>query len=392
MTDSAPQGRNARQGSRRRGRDEGSVYQRASDGRWVGSVHVGYRDGKRIRKTVYGKTRTEAAAKLRAAQTAAAQGTLIHDERRTVEDYLTWWIDEVVPGTVKPTTEDGYRYMVNRYVVPAIGKVKLAKLSPLQVQEMLTGMERRGLSAATRRQTRAILRQALSQAERFELVRRNAAAQTEAPRGQVHRIDDALTQDQARALLDAAKGQPVEPLVVVALSLGLRRGEVLALRWENVDLDAGTLTVAATLTRRTGHGLVESSPKTARSRRTLPLPQTCIRALRDQRRAQAALKLAAGPIWQGDGHVFTTPIGTPIDPRNLTSEFHRLTEEAGLGARRFHALRHSAATLMLAQGVPLAVISDVLGHASYAITADVYARVGEELKSEAAAAMDVALG
>lgn len=382
----------ARTSNRRRGRDEGSVYQRKSDKRWVGSVHVGYSDGKRIRKTVYGKTRAEAAAKLRAAQTAAAQGTLIHDERRTVEDYLTWWIDEVVPGSVKPTTEDGYRYMVRRYVVPAIGNLKLAKLSPLHVQEMLTAMERRGLSAATRRQTRAILRRALNHAERFELVHRNAAAQTEAPRGEVHRIDDALTRDEARALLDAAHGDPIEPLVVVALTLGLRRGEVLALRWENVDLEAGTLIVAATLTRRTGHGLVESSPKTARSRRTLPLPQTCIRALRDQRRAQAALQLSAGPDWQGDGHVFTTPIGTPIDPRNLTTEFHRITTKAGLGPRRFHALRHSAATLMLAQGVPLAVISDVLGHASYAITADVYARVGEELKHEAAAAMDVALG
>jgi integrase len=378
--------------SRRRGRDEGSVYQRESDGRWVGSVHIGYRDGKRIRKTVYGRTRSEAAAKLRAAQAAVAQGTLVHDERRTVEDYLTWWIDTVVPGTVKPTTEDGYRQILRLYVTPAVGKVKLAKLSPLHVQEMLSGMERRGLSAATRRQTRAILRRALGHAERFELVHRNAAAQTEAPRGVAHRIDDALTRDEARSLLDAAKGDPFESLVIVALSLGLRRGEVLALRWENVDLDAGTLTVAATLTRRRGHGLVESSPKTARSRRTLPLPQTCIRALREQKRTQAAAQLAAGPDWQGEGHVFTTPIGTPIDPRNLTTEFHRICTKAGLGQRRFHALRHSAATLMLAQGVPLAVISDVLGHASYAITADVYARVGEELKSEAAAAMDLALG
>ena len=377
---------------RRRGRDEGSIYQRKSDGRWVGSVHVGYSDGKRIRKTVYGKTRTEAAAKLRAAQTAAAQGTLIHDERRTVEDYLAWWIDNVVPGTVKDTTMDGYRQIIRLYITPAVGKVKLAKLTPLHVQEMLSRMERRGLSAATRRQTRAILRRALGQAERFELIHRNAAAQTEAPRGVAHRIDDALTQNEARALLAAAKGDPFEPLVIVALSLGLRRGEVLALRWDNVDLDAGTLTVAATLTRRRGHGLVESTPKTARSRRTLPLPQTCIRALRDQRRAQATVKLSAGPDWQGQGHVFTTPIGTPVDPRNLTTEFHRICVQAGLGPRRFHALRHSAATLMLAQGVPLAVISDVLGHASYAITADVYARVGEELKSEAAAAMDVALG
>lgn len=377
--------------SRRRGRDEGSVYQRKSDGRWVGSVHVGYRDGKRIRKTVYGNTRAEAAAKLRAAQTAAAQGTLVHDERRTVEDYLTWWIDEVVPGTVKDTTMDGYRQILRLYVIPAIGKVKLAKLSPLHVQEMLSGMERRGLSATSRRHARAVLRRALNHAERFELVHRNAAAQTEAPRGQVHRIDDALTQEEARALLEAAAGDPLEPIVRVALSLGLRKGETLALKWSNIDLDAGTLTVAATIRRRTGHGLVETSPKTARSRRTLPLPRTCIDSLRAHRTAQLQDRLAVGSAWVDGDYVFTSPIGTPIDPSNLNTKFRALCTRAGIGPRRFHALRHSAATLMLGQGVPLAVISDVLGHASYAITADVYARVGDELKSEAAAAMDAVL-
>lgn len=378
--------------TRRRGPQEGSIYRRKSDGRWVGSIHLGYSDGKRNRKTVYGRTRAEVADKLRSLQAAAAQGTLVHDERRTVEDYLNWWLDTVLPGSVKDTTADGYRYMTNRYVVPALGRVKLAKLTPLHVAEMLAEMERRGLSPATRRQTRSILRRALNHAERFGLVSRNAAAQTDVPRGVSNRIDDALTKEEARALLGAAKGTPIEPLVVVTLSLGLRKGEALALRWSNVDLDAGTLTVAATLTRRVGHGLVESTPKTARSRRTLPLPRTCIEALRTQRRLQNELRLAAGPRWRGEGHVFTTPIGTPIDPRNLTTEFHALCEEAGLGRRRFHALRHSAATLMLAQGVPLAVISDVLGHASYAITADVYAKVSDDLKHEAAAAMDAALG
>lgn len=324
--------------------------------------------------------------------TANETDASIHDERRTTNDYLNWWLDNVLPGSVKDSTADGYRYIIGRYITPAVGKVRLAKLSPLHVQEMLTDMERRGLSVATRRQARAILRRALNHAERFEMVHRNAAAQTEAPRGSTHRIDDALTQDEARALISAVKGQPLECIVTVALSLGLRKGEALALRWQNIDLEAGTLTVAATLSRRVGHGLIESDPKTARSRRTLPLPQTCVGALREHRRTQAAARLAAGPSWRGEGHVFTTPIGTPIDPRNLTTQFHGLCERAGIGRRRFHALRHSAATLMLAQGVPLAVISDVLGHASYAITADVYARVGEELRTEASRAMDAVFG
>lgn len=130
----------------------------------------------------------------------------------------------------------------------------------------------------------------------------------------------------------------------MALSLGLCKGEALALRWSNIDMEAGTLTVAATLSRRVGHGLVESTPKTARSARTLPLQRTCLESLRAHRRTQAAAQLQAGESWRGEGHVFTTPIGTPIDPRNLTTHFHRLCVDAGIGKRRFHSLRHSAAT------------------------------------------------
>lgn len=381
-----------KRGTRRRGRDEGSIYQRASDGRWVGSVHVGYDAGKRQRRTVYGRTRAEVAEKVRKLQTAIAQGTYIHDDRRTVADYLAWWLSDVIPGTVKDRTADSYAQMVRLYISPAIGRVRLSQLAPVHVQQLMTDLERRGLAVSTRRRVRAVLRRALTYAGRFELVHRNAAAQTEPPRGDDHRIDDALTQDEARALLTAAQGHPLEAVVTVALSLGLRKGETLALRWDHVDLDAGTLTVAATLQRRTGHGLVETSPKSARSNRTLPLPATCVRALREQRARQAEQRLAAGPMWEGTGHVFTTATGNPLDPDNLNRSFRKLCAEAGIGHRRFHALRHSAATLMLAQGVPLAVISNTLGHSSYAITADVYARVGRELQQQAADAMDAALG
>lgn len=377
---------------KRRGRDEGSIYHRASDDRWVGSVHLGYVDGKRVRKTVYGRTRTEAAEKLRKIQTELDRGTYVHDDQQTTEAYLQWWLTNVLNGTVKDKTADGYRYMIEHYIVPSIGSVKLAKLSPLDVQGLLTGLENRNLSAATRRQVRAILRRALTHAERFELVHRNAAALTEAPRGVTHRIDDALDLDEARRLLNAVEGHPLEALVTVALCLGLRKGEILALKWSNVDLVIGTLTVSATLSRRTGHGLVETEPKTERSRRTVPLPEVCIRVLKEHRLSQLETRLAAGDAWADGDYIFTTPIGTPIDPRNLTTDFHALTEKAGLGRRRFHALRHSAASLMLAQDVPLSTISTILGHASYAITADVYARVDDSLKQRAALAMDAALG
>lgn len=251
-----------------------------------------------------------------------------------------------------------------------------------------------------------MLSRALAYAERNDLVRRNAAKLSEPPAGVNHRLDDTLTLDEARALIAAAKGDPNMPLkgdalrsqqqletvVTVALTLGLRKGELLGLRWRHVDLDAGTLTVATTLQYRRGQGLVESTPKTARSARTVALPQTCVRALEQHRRRQAAARLAAGAAWVDEDYVFTTSVGTPIDPQNLLRSFQRLCETAGIGRRRFHALRHSAATLMLAQGVPLAVISNVLGHSGIAITADVYARVGAELHQQAADAMDAVFG
>jgi integrase len=282
--------------------------------------------------------------------------------------------------------------MLNRYVLPGIDHVQLAKLGPQHVQAIMRGLEGRGLSAATRRQARAILRRALRDAERWGFVTRNAAALVNAPRSEASKLDDVLSLDEARALLDTARGTRLEALVTVVLAIGLRKGEALALRWEDVDTDAGTLTVRGTLKRRPGVGLVLDTPKTERGRRTIPLPTICLTVLRDHRRRQLEDRLAAGELWQDRGHIFATPVGTPVDPDNLTKQFHALCEQAGIARRRFHALRHSAATLMLAMGTPLEVISKTLGHAGYAITADVYARVVPQLQREAAEAMDRALG
>jgi len=370
----------------RRGHGEGSIHKRA-DGRWAATIDLVWENGKRRRKSLYGKTRADVAERLRQLQQQSAQGLPLPDERRRVADYLEWWATDVLPGTVKESTADGYRYMLDRYVVPHVGRVTLAKLGPQHVQSMLRSLEADGLAPA-RRQARAILRRALGHAERWGFVARNAAALVDAPGLNGSKIDDVLSVDEAHALLRAAAGTPHEALVSVALAVGLRRGEALALRWDDLDLERGNLTVRATLKRRPGKGLILDTPKTARGRRTIPLPGVSVTALRDHRRAQAAKRLAAGPEWRDTGHVFATPIGTPLDPDNLTKHFHALCDRAGIPRRRFHALRHSAATLMLAAGTPLEVISKTLGHAGYAITADVYARVVPELQREAADAMN----
>jgi integrase len=377
--------------SARRGHGEGSIHRR-SDGRWCGVIDLGWHDGKRKRKYIYGKTRRDVVEKMTSASHANVKGLPLPDERRTTGNYLEWWVQEVVPGTVKVQTEHGYARVIRAYVIPHVGRVPLARLGPQHVQSMLRTLEHRGLSPRTRQYARAVLRRALGQAERWGLVSRNAAALVDAPKQTPVKIDDALDLDEARSLLRASRGHRLEALVRLALSVGLRKGEALALRWDAIDLDQGRLSVVATIDRVRGGGLVIGEPKTARSRRTVPLPGVCLEALREHRRRQVGERLSAGPAWHEDDFVFTTPIGTPLDGRNVTRWFHELCAKAQIERRRFHALRHSAATLMLAQGVPLEVISRTLGHAGYAITADVYAHVGEALLRSGADAMDRALG
>jgi integrase len=383
--------------SGRRGHGEGSIHKR-SDGRWAATIDLGRENGKRKRKTVYAATREKVATKLRERQSQLAQGLPLPDERRTTGEYLTWWAKEVLPGTVKESTAYGYRSVLDRNVVPHVGHVRLAKLSPAHVQAMMRALESAGLAPQTRRNARMVLRRALGYAVRWGLLVRNTAALVDCPRGTPPNLADALSAEEAQRLLVVAREDRLGAIVTVALTMGLRRGEILGLRWRNIDFDARTLTVDATLKRvvgagkgRAGTGLVLDQPKTDRAVRTVAIPVCCIEALREHRRRQLAERLAAGSNWHDDGFVFTTSLGRPIDPDNLARTWHRLCDASGTGRRRFHALRHTAATLMLAEGTALEVISRTLGHASYAITADVYAHVGQDVQRRAAEAMDRAL-
>jgi integrase len=276
-------------------------------------------------------------------------------------------------------------------VQPYIGGVRLAQLAPAHVRTMLAGLESAGYSANTRRLARSVLRRALGLAERDGLVVRNVAALTDGPSVAGTRLDDALDAAQAARVLEIAIGDRLEALACLVLTLGLRRGEALGLRWTDLDLDAKTLTVERTLTRVPGQGLVTTSPKTATGARTVPLVSNTALALREHRRRQAEERLRVGPVWQENGWVFTTPLGMPLDSRNALRWWHSLCERAGLGRRRFHASRHTAATLLLDRGAPLEVVSAILGHASLAITADVYARVTLDAKRRALEALSDAV-
>ena len=339
-------------------------------------------DGKRIRRKVRARTKAQVIAKLDAMKADVRSATPVVDGRRTTADYLRWWLGDVLPGTVKGSTAIDYAWVVEHYVIPYVGTVPLAKLAPSHVQRMLRSLEDQGKSPRTRQYARAVLRRALAYAQRWDLVSRNSAALVDGPRNIGTHLDDTMTLQQAKAVVAAASGDPYEAIAVLVLRLGLRRGEALALRWQDVDLDSGELHIRGTLKRVSGVGLVRDLPKTTASQRTLPLPETCLDALH-QRRAIQTSELAALPAHQPSGFVFTTPLDTAIDPRNLSRWWDRLCAKAGIGHHRFHSTRHTAATLLLDEGIPLEIVSAILGHASISITADVYAKVTSDAKRRA---------
>lgn len=303
-----------------------------------------------------------------------------------------------MPGRVKDSTLTGYRWMIRKHVIPRIGSVPLGKLTPGHVETMLRQMEVQGLSAASRRQARVILGRALSTAERSGDVGRNVARLTEAPRSDRVRVGDSLSAEEARAVLSAASGERNELLAHLVLRLGLRQGEALALRWADVSIDLpgnSELSIEHSLKRRPkseGGGWYLDTLKSSASRRVLPLGDSLAVRFRSHRRAQLEERIQLGPVREDHDFVFCSAVGTPLEARNVLRWWHSLTERAGVGRRRFHASRHTAATLLLDAGEPLERVSALLGHSSYAVTADVYASVTARARREALSSLDAVLG
>jgi integrase len=279
---------------------------------------------------------------------------------------------------------------VRLYLEPALGHVKLKQLTPEHVGDWMRDMGERGLSANTRRLSRAVLRRSLRVAEMQGLVARNVAAIADGPK---HDRAEArsLTVEQATVLLAAASKHRLHAAVVVMVGLGLRRGEVLGLSWGDLDLDsaAPTAHIRRQLQRVPGRGQELVALKTARSRRDVMLPEFVASALRAHRRRQVAERIKAGPAWHSEHDlVFTTPSGSPQDGRNLNRVVSQIATEAGLGHWHPHELRHSAVSLLLAAKVPLEIISEMVGHSSIRVTKDVYGHLEDRQRAVAAAAMD----
>ena len=366
---------------RRRGNGEGSIYQRAN-GTWAGIVSLP--DARR--RTVYGRTREDVRRKLAGLVRAQDEGTLTDARGETVSEFLDQWLAETVKRSVRRWTYVGYEVHVRLHIKPLLGRVLLDKLTPLHVQSLLNRKLESGLSPKSVRAIRGTLRTALNHAMKWGMVARNAAALVDGPRVERFEIEP-FTPDEARLFLASIKGDRLEALYSVALTMGLRQGEALGLRWQDVDLDVGCIRVNRQLQRVDGElQLVEL--KTKSSRRTLVMPASIVAGLHEHRSRQSEERESAKATWQDFDLVFTAPNGRPLEGTTVSRQFHLHLHRAGLAQRRFHDLRHSCATLLLVQGVSPRVVMEVLGHSEIAITMDTYSHVIPELRRDAAERMN----
>lgn len=373
----------------KRANGEGSLYRRPN-GDWVACLDMGWSsDGRRLRRYVSARTKTEASRRLRELQSQRERGQLPRSSPPTVTQWFETYLSEVARKKVRPSTYARYRGDVERHIVPTIGRIRIDRLQPADLTRLYNQKTTEGLSPTSVRHLHAVIRRALTIACRWQLITTNVASLVEPPSATRTEIDP-LTQTEARQLLAALSADPMRARWEVAL-LGLRQGEALGLAWEDVDLDRRTLTVRRALQRQKGAGLVFTEPKTARSRRTIPLPEPLVASLRAHRASQAEQRLLAGSVWRGSDCVFTTELGSPIDPRSDWAAFKKLLTTAGLRDVRLHDLRHTAASLLLLQGVSPRVVMEILGHSQIALTMNTYSHVAPELQVQAMSSMSEAL-
>lgn len=379
----------------------GSIRRRGK-GSWEVTVDLG-RDpstGRRRRRFVNVRgTKKEAERVLAEALHQRDTGIDIHPGKITVAEYLRRWLQDYAAHNVAPSTLARYTGIVEHHLITTIGSVRLRDLRPAHIQAaygrfLAAGGRRdgsaKGLSPRTVLHHHRLLHEALSYAVQWQLLASNPADAVAPPRPTATEMR-ALDSEEAERLLDVARETVLYPFVHVALRTGARLGELLALRWSDIDLDAATVQIARTVKRISGQGLVFGTPKTHRSRRSVALSADTVAVLRKHRRSQVEHRLSVGPGYENQGLVFASPTGQPLDDSNLRRAFQRLVKEAGLAPLRVHDLRHTAATLMLRASVHPKIVSEMLGHANVGITLDTYSHVTPTMQREAAEAMDAIL-
>jgi len=379
----------------RRGRGEDSIYERRTqDGRkvYAGMVSLGSGpNGKRVRQSVSGASKAEVRAKLKEIHRNVDAGLDVGQASQTVGAWLAKWLQQLEDGQKRRSnTLRRYGSLVRVHLIPGLGNHRLDKLSRVHVDDLLT-RKLGELQPRTVHHLRAVLRTALNRAMRDGLVLRNAAALTD-PVEVPKTPRRSLSVDEARALLRAAEGERLEALYALTLNVGLRIGEGLALRWRDANLDAGRLSVVYNLQRVRGKLDPCVEPKTDQSRRTVSLPPAVVQVLMDHRARQRKEKLRHLPLWQESDLIFTSQIGSPLDPNDVSRGFQEFLTRKGLPKVRFHDLRHSALSIMASLGVLPHELMTIAGHSKIATTMEIYVDTKDEAKDAAAVKMGLALG
>ncbi|WP_443053273.1 site-specific integrase [Streptomyces sp. IBSBF 3010] len=390
----------------KRGNGEGSIYPYKNG--YAAYVWVTKPDGKRARKYAYGKTREEVHDKWIRLHAEAKKGP-VATSTPTLGAYLARWLKEVVEPDLKPKTAETYAMHVRLYLAPGLGTKRLDKLTVRDVRTWVNKLldecqccaqgkdARRDKprccatgdccgqipSRRTVQDARAVLRSALTNAMTEELITKNVAGLVKVRSGRKAKRNP-WSVEEARQFLEAARTvcDPLYPAYVLILVLGFRRGEVLGLTWENVDLEAGEVSVQLQL-QRIRRRLVHDETKTEASSATLPLPQICVAALQLRRKEQEAAKQAAGKLWSDSGFVFTTRYGTPIEPRNFNRSFTDRSAKAGVRRIRLHDTRHTCGSLLAALDVHPRIAMQILRHSKIAVTMEVYTHVPSEATRKA---------
>ncbi|MFD8284987.1 tyrosine recombinase XerC [Streptomyces solisilvae] len=392
--------------SGKRGNGEGSIYPYKNG--FAAYAWVTTPDGRKKRKYVYGKTRTEVHDKWIKLHAEAKKGP-VATSTPTLEQYLTYWLREVVEPDLKPKTAETYAMHVRLYIAPGIGQKRIDKLTVRDVRtwvnELLEQCQCCAQGKDARREeprccavgrccdqvpsrrtvqdSRAVLRSALTNAMTEELISKNVAGLVKVRSARKVKRDP-WSVEEARKFLEAASTarDPLYAAYVLILVLGFRRGEVLGLTWQNVNLDAGEVTVQLQL-QRIRRRLVHDETKTEDSTAILPLPAICVTALRVRRKEQEAAKQAAGELWTDSDFVFTTRYGTPIEPRNFNRSFADRSAKAGIRRIRLHDTRHTCGSLLAALDVHPRIAMQILRHSKIAVTMEIYTHVPSEATRKA---------
>jgi len=378
---------------RRRDNGAGTISKRP-DGRYMGQISIVV-NGRRKRPTVYGWTKKEVMEKMNTLKNQKQTGTYIEPVRITVAQWMNGWLENYVKINLEQKSYDKMESMSRIHVIPGIGQVLLQRLTSSHIQALYSEKMNptdgsRALASSSVRQLHILIHSALEQAVEEGILSRNPADAARPPK-QKNKEGRPLSREQVKIFLTTAENEPCYAAFVVAFGTGLRCGELLGLRWKDVNFKAKVITVNQSAVVTAKAGILLKAPKTAKGRRTVLLPEEAIKELKKHRLAQAKSRLRWGEAYHDNDLVFPNDDGSPMNQRKINYSFHRILKKAGLPLIRFHDIRHTHATLLLQAGENMRVVADRLGHAAVGTTLKTYTHIMPGMQEGAAAKIDAIL-